>query len=77
LCLSTERDFEYEVMIFPVNHFSAWHRAPVELMLESISLVRVLLPFGNNYILAEVCNSVTTAAFVAKLRSCDLSHYLL
>jgi len=26
---------------------------------------------------AEVCNSVTVAAFVAKLRSCDLSHYLL
>ena len=30
-----------------------------------------------NQLPAEVCNSVTVAAFVAKLRSCDLSHYLL
>jgi len=30
-----------------------------------------------NQLPAEVCHSVTVAAFVAKLRSCDLSHYLL
>ena len=30
-----------------------------------------------NQLPAEVLNAVTVAAFVAKLRSCDLSRYLL
>ena len=46
-----------------------------ELMLESISLVRVITIW--NQLPDEVFNAVTVAAFVAKLRSCYLTCYLL
>jgi len=47
-------------------------------MLESISLVLVWLPSGFwNQLQAEIFNVATVPAFAAKLRSCDLSRYLL
>ena len=49
----------------------------VELMIESISLVRVLLPFGTNYRLKFVIRLQLLRLLQSFARACDLSHYLL